>query len=54
MESEIGPVGLLFFRAMLGEAGTNYELGAVMREGEFSNGVSLVTNRNSEEKGGGW
>lgn len=54
MESEIGPVGLFFFRAMLGEAGINYELGAVMREGEFSNGVSLVTNRNSDEKGGGW
>lgn len=54
MESEIGPVGLLFFRGRLGEAGINHGLGAVMREREFSNGVSIVANRNSEAKRGGW
>lgn len=42
------------FRGRLGEAGMNYGLHTVMREGEFSSGVSLVTNGNSEAKRVGW
>lgn len=50
MESEIGPVGLLFSEPCWEKQGLTIDW-AVMREGEFSNGVSLVTNRNSDERG---
>lgn len=48
--NQIGTVAYSF-RGRLGEAGTNYGLGAVMRQGEFSSGVSQVTDENSKAKG---
>lgn len=47
---EIGPV-IYSFRGRLGEAEINDGLGVVMRQGEFSNGVSPAMDWNSKAKG---